>query len=175
MKLIQAMKKLKDLAVKAEDLRKKVGIYCADLTIETAQYPDQKRQVAEWIQAHHDILKEMLKLRFQIARTNLATQVTMEFAGKQAGIHATKTLAEWIHRRRDLAKFEMEMWSRLTDRNLKEQNVQTTPGGVVTEVRIRRYFDPAERDAMVEMFRQEPQVIDATLETVNAVTDLLEV
>lgn len=170
MKLIQAMKKLKDLAIKAEDLRKKVGLYCADLTIETAQYPDQKRQVAEWIQGHGDLLKEMLSLRYAIQKTNLTTSVTMELGGKSV----TKSLAEWIHRRRDLAKFEMEMWTRLTDRNLKEQNVQTTPGGVVTEVRIRRYFDPAERDQKIELYRAEPSVIDATLETVNAVTDLME-
>ena len=170
MKLIQAMKKLKDLATKAEDLRKKVGLYCADLTIETAQYPDQRRQIAEWIQGHGDILKEILKLRFAIQKTNLATAVTMELDGKQI----TKSIAEWIHRRRDLAKWEMEMWARLTDRNLKEQNVQTTPGGVVTEVRIRRYFEPAERDSKIEIYRAEPSVIDATLETVNAVTDLIE-
>jgi hypothetical protein len=170
MKLIQAMKKLKDLATKAEDLRKKVGLYCADLTIETPQYPDQKRQIAEWIQGHGDILKEILSLRFAVQKTNLATDVTMEIGGKQV----TKSIAEWIHRRRDLAKWDMEMWARLTDRNLKEQNVQTTPGGVVTEVRIRRYFDPAERDGKVELFRTEPSVIDATLETVNAVTDLID-
>jgi hypothetical protein len=170
MKLIQAMKKLKDLAVKAEDLRKKVGLYCSDLTIETAQYPDQKEQISLWIQSHGDILKEILRLRFQIQKTNIDTPVTIELGGVQV----TKSIAEWIHRRRDLAKFDMEMWARLTDRNLKEQNVQTTPGGVVTEVRIRRYFDTAARDAKIELYRSEPSVIDATLETVNAVTDLWE-
>lgn len=170
MKLIQAMKKLKDLGVKAEDLRKKVGACCADLTIETAQYPDQKGQIREWIQSHHDILKEILSLRERIQKTNLATSVTIELGGKQV----SKSIAAWIHRRRDLAKFEMEMWQRLTDRNLKEQNVQTTPGGPVTEVRIRRYFDAPERDAKIELYRVEPSVIDATLEVTNAVTDLLE-
>jgi hypothetical protein len=170
MKLIQAMKQIKNLAIKAEDLRKKVGNYSADLTIETAQYPDQRRQVSEWIQAHGDILKEILHLRFSIQKTNLATPVSIELGGK----HVTKTIAEWIHRRRDLAKFEMEMWTRLTDRNLKEQNIQTTPGGAITEVRIRRYYDPADRDTKIELYRSEPSVIDATLEVVNATTDLIE-
>lgn len=170
MKLIQAMKKLKDLAVKSEDLRKKVALNCADLTIETPQYPDQKAVIAGWIQAHSDILKETLKLRFAIQRTNLATPVTIELGGVQV----TKSIAEWIHRRRDLAKFEMEMWSRLGDKNLKEQNVQTTAGGIVTEVRIRRYFDTAQRDAKLDLFRTEPSIIDGALEVVNAVTDLIE-
>ena len=170
MKLIQGMKKIKDLATKAEDLRKKVSNNSADLTIETAQYPDQRRQVSEWIQAHSDILKEILHLRFSIQKTNLATPVSIELGGK----HITKSIAEWIHRRRDLAKFEMEMWSRLTDRSLKEQMVRTSPDGPVTEVKIRRYYDPAERDQKMELYRSEPSVIDATLEVVNATTDLIE-
>ena len=170
MKLIQAMKKLKDLNAKAEDYRTKVQQHAADLTIETPVYPDQRRQVAEWIQGHGDILKEILHLRVSIQRTNIATPVTIELDGK----HVTKSIAEWIHRRRDLAKLDMTMWQSLTDRNLKEQNLQTAPGGPVTEVRIRRYYEPAERDKKTEIYRTEPSVIDATLEVTNATTDLIE-
>jgi len=170
MKLIQAMKQLKDLAIKAEDLRGKVAKFCADLTMETPTYPDQRKQVSDWLQSHGDILKETLRLRVAIQRTNLATPVTIELDGKQV----TKCIAEWIHRRRDLAKLEMDSWSKLTDRNLKEQNVQTTPGGPVTEIRIRRHYDPAQRDAKMELYRSEPSVIDSTLEVVNATTELAE-
>lgn len=170
MKLIQAMKKLKDLNGKAEDLRSKVAQYCADLTMETPTYADQKGKVSEWIQAHSDVLKEILRLRVAIQRTNLATAVPIEIGGKVI----TKTIAEWVHRRRDLAKLEMDIWSKLGDRGLKEQNVQTTPGGPVTEIRIRRYFDPQERDRAKELYRTEPSVIDGTLEVVNATTDLIE-
>lgn len=170
MKIIQAMKKLKDLAVKATDLRGKVQQHSADLTMETPAYPDQRRQVAEWLQSHGDVLREILRLRVAIQRTNLHTEVTIELGGKQV----TKCIAEWIHRRRDLAKLDMDAWSKLTDRSLKEQNIQTTPGGPITEVRIRRHFDPAERDRNLELYRSEPSVIDGTLEVVNATTDLIE-
>lgn len=170
MKLIQAMKKLKDLNGKAEDLRTKVSQFCADLTMETPTYADQRSKVSEWIQAHSDVLKEILRLRVAIQRTNLATPVSIEIDGKTI----TKSLAEWVHRRRDLAKLEMDIWSKLGDRGLKEQNIQTTPGGPVTEIRIRRYFDPQERDRSKEIYRTEPSVIDGTLEVVNATTDLIE-
>jgi hypothetical protein len=170
MKIIQAMKQLKELTVKAEDLREKVGKFCADLTIETPTYPDQRATVMGWIQAHGDIVKRISELKLAIQRTNLATNVTIELDGKQV----TKPIAAWIHRRRDLATLEHAMWSKLSDRNLKEQNLQTAPGGAVTEVRIRRYFDPAERDSRRELYRSEPSTIDATLEVVNATTDLLE-
>lgn len=170
MKLIEGMKQLKDLAIKAEDLREKVKKFCADLSIETPTYPDQRATVAGWIQAHSGLVKRMGELRTAIQRTNLATMVTIEIDGKQV----TKPIAAWIHRRKDLAEMERAMWSALTDRNLKEQNLQTTQGGAVTEVRIRRYYDPAERDAMRELFRSEPPKIDGVLEVVNATTDLIE-
>lgn len=171
MKLIEAMKKLKDLNVKAEDLRKKVSMNCADLTIETPLYgADQKATVDGWIQAHSDLLKEILRLRLAIQRTNLSTSVVIQIDGKAV----SKSIAEWIHRRRDLAKLEMDMWAKLGDRGLKEQNLQTAPGGPVTEVRLRRYYDPAQRDAKLELYRSEPSIIDATLEVSNAVTDLIE-
>jgi hypothetical protein len=171
MKLIEAMKKLKDLNIKAEDLRKKVALNCADLSLETPLYgADQKATVDGWIQAHSDILQEILKLRVAIQRTNLATPVTIAVGGKQV----SKSIAEWIHRRRDLAKLDMDMWAKLGDRNLKEQNIQTAPGGPITEVRIRRYYDPALRDAKLELYRSEPSTIDATLEVTNAVTDLID-
>ena len=170
MKLIQAMKKIKDLQIKASDLRDKVKRYCANLDCETEVYPDQKKQVQEWIQSHSDILKEVLKLRTSIQKTNIQTNVTMEIDGKQV----TKSIAEWIHRKRDLAKYEQDMWSMLTDRNLKEGRISES-SGQVKDVKIRRYYDPAERDKKMELYRSEPSVVDSTLEVVNAVTDLIEV
>ena len=170
MKIIEAMRKLKNLNVKAEDLRSKIAQFCADLTIETPTYPDQRKQVSEWLQAHGDVLKEILHLRVAIQRTNLATNATVELDGKAV----TKTVAEWIHRRRDLAKLELDAWSKLTDRGLKEQNVQTSQGGAVTEVRIRRYYDPLERDRKRTLYQSEPSTIDGVLEIINATTDLTE-
>ena len=169
MKLIQAMKQIKDLQRKAEDLRTKVGQHCADLNFETPLYPDQKQQIREWIQAHSDLLKEILRLRVAIQKTNLETDVTIELDGKQV----TKSLAAWIHRRRDLAKLDADMWGKLGDRGLKEGSMQTTQG-VTTDVKIRRYFDPVERDKMLNAYRSEPLTIDSTLEVINAVTDLIE-
>ena len=169
MKIIEAMKELKRLNVKADDLRKKVAQYCADLDFETPAYPDQGRQVKEWIQSHSDTVKEMLRLRVAIQRTNIATQVAIGLGGKSV----TKTLAEWIHRRRDLAKMEQAMWQSLGDRGLKEGVAATTTGGT-REVKIRRYFDAQERDEKTALYRDEPSVIDGTLEVVNAVTDLIE-
>lgn len=170
MKLIQAMKQIKDLQRKAEDLRGKIGVHCAHLSYETPTYGDkQAQQVAEWLQAHADILKEILRLRVAVQKTNLVTQVTIELGGVQV----VKTLAEWIHRRRDLAKLDMDAWSKLTDRGLRE-GIGKNSLGELLEAKIVRNFDPAGRDRKLELYRSEPSIVDATLEVVNAVTDLAE-
>lgn len=172
MKLIVAMKLIKELQQKAEDLRRKVQQHCADADFETPVYPDQKRQVSEWIQSHSDILKEILGLRVKIQRTNILTEVEMELGEKRV----TKSIAEWIHRRRDLATTEMQMWTGLSDKGIKEGQClpSTTPGVPPTPVKLRRYYEPAERDKKIELYRTEPGVIDRTLEVVNATTDVIE-
>jgi hypothetical protein len=172
MKLIEAMKQIKELQIKASDLRQKVKAHCADLDYETPVYTDQARQIKEWIQSHSDVLKEVLRLRLRIQKTNLATDVTIRL-----GEHdVTKCIAAWIHRRRDLANDETTMWAGLTDKNLKEGQFlpSTTAGVTPSQVKLRRYYDPAERDKAIELYRNEPSVIDRTLEVVNAVTDVLD-
>jgi hypothetical protein len=169
-KIIEGMKQIKNLTKKAEDLRAKIKTHSADLSFETPVYPDQRQVVDSWLQSHGDVLKEIMALRFRIQRTNIVTQVAIQLGGKSV----TKSISEWIHRRRDLAKLELEAWSLLTDRGLKEQNLQTTKDGPVTEVRIRRYYDPVQRDSKRAELLAEPNTIDAALEIANATTDLVE-
>jgi hypothetical protein len=115
-------------------------------------------------------MKKILELRTSIQRTNLATTVPIELGGKTV----TKTIAEWIHRRRDLAKSELEMWGKLTDRNLKEGSIPSTMvGGEPKMVKLRRYYDPLERDKAVDLYRTEPGIIDRTLEVTNAISELV--
>jgi hypothetical protein len=170
MKIIEAMKLIKELAVKRDDLTNKVKTHCAYLSHETPLYKDQPAQVSEWLQSIGDICKKILELRLAIQRTNLHTEVTIELDGKPV----TKTIAEWIHRRRDLAGFELAAWSGLTDRGLREGRIPSSqPNGQPIEVKLIRCFDPLERDKKIELFRSEPSIIDRTLEVANATTDLI--
>lgn len=169
MKLIEALKKTKDLQRKAEDLRDLIKGNCARSTLESDRYPDQAKKVSGWLQAHSDILKEILSLRVAIQKTNLETEVLIEIGGKKI----TKSIAEWIHRRRDLSGLDMTAWSCLTDRNIKE-GTASGPSGDVIEIKIIRFFDPSERDTKRELYTSEPSIIDGRLEVVNATTDLLQ-
>lgn len=176
LKLIQAMKQKDDLLRKADDLKQKIAKYCVDLDFETPTYgtPDQQReQVKQWLQGHHDIIKEVERLRLAISKTNLATNVTIEIGGKQV----TKPITAWIMRRGvkgdGLSAQEQKAYGALTDKNLKDGTAKVTVGDTIA-VKVRRYYDPAERDAKLELYRSEPAVIDGTLEVTNAVTDLIE-
>lgn len=169
MKIIEALKQIKDLKRKAEDIRSKVKDNCALSTLDTPKYPDQKRQVSEWMQAHSDILKEISRLKIALQKTNLATKVAIELGGKQI----EKTIAEWVLRRRELAKEDLAMWGILSDRGIKE-GVGQAPGGQPLEIKIVRFYEPSERDVKKELYASEPSIIDGRLEVVNAITDLVE-
>jgi hypothetical protein len=169
MKLIEGLKGTKVLQQKANDLRDLVKAHCARSSLETDKYPNQKGRVAVWMQAHSDLMKEILRLRIAIQRTNLATSVTIELDDKVI----TKTIAEWIHRRRDLAQEEQSMWNCLTDRGIAEGIVKG-PTGDPVEIKIVRFFDPGERDNKRELYQSEPMIIDSRLEVVNATTDMIE-
>jgi hypothetical protein len=176
MKIVEAMKQKKELLRKADDLKLKVRDNCASFEHETPQYgSDQAKQIKSWMDAHHDLLEEILKLGLRIQRTNMQTQVTITLGGKDI----SQSIAAWILRRgqgkqmKGLSADDFAMWSMLTDRGLKESKEMLSTGQVL-EKKIKRWFDPAERDKMKEMYMSEPQLIDAKLEVVNATTELLE-
>jgi len=173
MKLIEAMKKCQLLQKKAEDLRNHVAKHCVDLDIETPVYgteQEQREQIRKWIQSHSDVLAEIETLKTSISRTNLATKVKIQLGEKAV----EKPITQWILRRRDLSKQEQVIWTKLTDRGLPEKQYLNQTTGQQREIKLRRYYDPKERDQKLDLFQSEPFLIDAALEVVNAVTDLIE-
>lgn len=169
MKIIEGLKKLKYLEEKKIDIAKKIKDHSAYLSYETPLYTNQTAKVKEWLQVYGDLLKEILRLRIAIQRTNLIVYVTIELNGK----HVEKSIAEWIHRRRDLAKEEELAWRCLTDRGLKENIIKQSTGETM-KVEIVRCYDPEIRDKNIELFSSEPSLIDAKLEITNAICDLIE-
>ncbi len=174
MKIIEGLKKVKDLQRKAEDIRSKVSQFCADIEIETPVYgtPEaQKEQIASWLQSHHDIIKEIEDLRIRIQRSNLFTEIPIEVTD---GMYVTKSIAAWIHRRKDLAGHEATCWKGLTNRNLQARPYKVTQISEDVKVaNVRKYYDQQERDKKVEEYTSEPARIDSALEVANATTELM--
>ena len=170
MRIIEAMKQIKDLIRKSEDLRSKIKTYHVDFEHESPTYPDQRGTVSGWLQSHRDLVKEISRLRFAIQRTNITTKVPIKLGENLV----VKTIAEWIHRRRDLATLEKSAWDALNDKGLPNVAQSKKTSGEVYEVKLRRHYDPQQRDHEREVLASEPLAIDAALEIVNAVTDLVE-
>lgn len=170
MKIIQAMKLVKANKEKIVELTARIKANSAHLSIEKPLYEDQGAKVREWTQACLDISRDNVELLTRIAKTNMATMVTIELVPSKV---ATKSIAEWVWRRREYAACDQLIWQAQGDRGLKEQRVQTSPDNV-TEITIVRYYDPSIRDAALDALRREPSLIDGQLEVTNAVTDLLK-
>ena len=170
MKLIEAMKRVKANKEKIGDLQTKIAGVSANTSVETPLYGDETSDLIKgWLQSCTDLSQENVRLLVSIARTNLVTPVAILLGDKSV----TKTIAEWVWRRREYAGLDLSSWLKLTDRGLREGSAQTSTG-VPLEIKLVRHYDPKQRDAMVAMFKSEPHEIDAALEVVNAITDLVE-
>jgi hypothetical protein len=169
MKIIEALKKIKDLKRKSDDLRVLIRDHSAISSVETPKYPDQKRQVELWMQSHNDILKEISRLKIGLAKTNLNTNVKIQFGDKTV----EKTILEWIIRRRELVPEELLAYKIQTDRNIKEGQMKIQSGDMV-DIKIQRFYDPKLREEKIMELTSEPYTIDGHLEIVNAITDLIE-
>ncbi len=168
MKIIEGLKKVKYLEKKADDIKRLIAHHCVDMDYESPVYPDQTKQVNEWIQGYEDLLKLISNIQYRIQKTNVMTVLKIELDGKVI----EKSIAGWILRRRKLSQMELSMYQAITDRNLQGGNVQFTSKTV--EAKVRRYYDPRVRDRKIALLTSEPFEIDAQLEIMNAVTDLLE-
>lgn len=169
MKIIEAMKRVKQNKEKITDLQTKISQISANLSHETPLYgTETPKKIQDWAQSCDDLTQENIKFLCSIAKTNLATDVTIEIGGKSV----TKKIAEWVWRRREYAAIDLKTWSVMTDRNLREGQMQTSTGQPLV-VTLVRHYDPNKRDEMISMYRNEPHQIDAALEVVNAVTDLV--
>lgn len=175
MKIIEALKTIKDLQRKASDIRIKIATFCADLETETPAYGTleiQTKQIAEWLQSHADILTQIETLRIAIQQTNLKTLVPIVLRDDKPAV--VKSIANWIHRRHDLASLSAQAWLGLTNRNIKPMNYKpSTTSDEVKTANVRKYYSQQTRDFMVELYTSEPSRIDSALEITNATTDLI--
>lgn len=180
MKLIEGLKQQKHIAKKIEDLQAKIRQHSAYASIERPVYRDEKdpdspaiqtQQINSWVQSCLDLVKYMVQLRLRIQYTNIVTLVTIQI-GQSRSI--TKTIAEWIHWRRELCDMMYRTHAQLTDKNIKEGQLKNSQGEIV-DIKIVRCYSPAQRDSTMAEYMDLKNSIDSTLEIVNATTDMVEI
>jgi len=177
MVLIEALKEQKYTLRKMEDLRKKISAHCADLDCMQPTYgsaEEQKKKIAEWLQSHNDLALKLTDLKKTILRTNLETLVEIQIGE----LKVKRSISEWIIRRREVIDFQLLAYNSLTDRNLSQQGLRTMgnaeEANKMKNARVRFYFNASDRDDMIELLKKEKEMVDKTLEIVNATTLLIE-
>jgi len=165
-----ALKQKKDLFLKASDLREKISALAAHMESEKSPlgYENPRNQIKLWLQQHKDIMTEIEKLTVAIQLTNCLTQVPILLNENTV----TKSITGWIVRRQKLAEHEQHAWVGLNTR-LKPVITPKEKEGKSEVINVVYNFDVKERDVNVSLFRFEPTLIDSTLETVNATTELM--
>jgi hypothetical protein len=176
MVIVEALKEVKHTLRQMEDLRKKIGTHCADLDCMAPTYgsaEEQKKKVSEWLQSHHDLALNLTELKKKIQATNLATQVSIKIGEDTV----TRSITEWVIRRREIIDLENLAYSSLTDRNLAEKGLRTMgnldEGKKIANSRVRFYFDATARDEKIDLLKTEKDSIDKTLEIINATTQII--
>ena len=178
MKLIEGLKAQKVIMRKIEDLQKKIQNHAAYSSLERPVYKDEsepdspKAQIAQidkWISSIRDLTKLMAITRLQVQFTNIVTTVTIDINGTKI----TKTIAEWIHWRREFSDIMYRTHQCLGDKGIREGIVNDSQG-TKHEVKIVRCYSPAQRDKNMADYRDMKFAIDSTLEIVNATTDMVE-
>lgn len=173
MKIIEALKTIKANKEKIGDLTRKIKENSAILSNQTSPYGGQKdatKVVSGWLDSVRQILRENEILTKRIHQTNNITEVSVTLAD---GTTVTKTIDEWLTRRKDGVAAHKVVYSALTDRGLREEFI-TQPNGERVPVTIVRHFDAAARDSVLSLLSDEVLRIDSALEIVNATTDLVE-
>lgn len=172
MKIIEGMKQIKANKEKIADLQKKIGTYCVHMSFETPLYGEETKSTVDgWIQSCLDLAQDNVSLLVRIAKTNGHTKVTIPLGENSV----TKSISEWIWRRREYAALDALTYSKLGDRGLQEGMTNpTSPGIAPTKMSIVRNYDPVIRDTKLAIYKSEPHLIDAALEVVNATTELME-
>lgn len=178
MKLIEAIKKIKEIDQQVNSVSQKLAENSADLEHHNPAYgsvEEQTKQIQAWLCQAHDLLELKENLKYRISKTNNATMVTITVGGKDI----TKSIAQWMTRRRETAIAEASVWTSLFQRPkmLRPESIECldAAGNPAKKIsNVRRYFNVKQADEKVQTFAQEPSMIDGKLEVVNAITELLD-
>jgi hypothetical protein len=171
MKLIEGMKKLRLIEKKMDQNAVRIGEYASSLSTEKPHFESedkQRKEVCSLIQANEDLVKEYLKLKLAIERTNLLTEVELE--------GNTYKISELLAIRRKLAHGMINTLNQLTDAagraKLSMYGSRIGSSGEKGPY-VVRFYDEKEKNEQLRKWQDLYEAIDIRLETINATTELV--
>lgn len=172
MKIIEALKRL---PVIEKRIGKQIGLiaqHSAIIDTGDTEYPfgtleEQTKEVASMVQSVNDLVKERAQLRKRLAMTNAT--VLVKIGDYQ------RTITEWIEYRQSGFGYVIQA---LQAQSIQEAENRVRNGQIAinTEKGFKtvRFYDELERNEGIEAVENLRDSIDAELEKINAITDLVE-
>lgn len=168
MKIIEALKKLRLIEKKMDGNNARITQYSSILSTERPIFETEAKQRAEvtsLLQANMDLLKEYLRLKCDIEKTNLTVEVKTSIG--------TYTIAELLILKRTLAQKARQTYEALQD-GAAMMRMRNAPSTGDKPVQLIRMYDETVKNAGIRSWMEFHYEIDGTLEVVNATTDLIE-
>ena len=169
MKIIDALKELPLIEKKVHKNAEQVEKYASYGSHVGAEFEDQAQQEKELkslLQSNKDLLERYRKLKLALSKTNNETVVTIN--------DKAMTITEWIIFRNKTSSLATSVYNRLTTRkaesDIRNTQVNLNEGQVVGIVKC---YQEKDKNNALEYVADLYSQIDATLERVNATTDLV--
>lgn len=168
MKIIEDLKRLKvvekRMASNALDITKYASILSNERPLFESE-DEQRRQVAQLIQANKDLLQESLKIKRRIEITNLFTQVEM------GGV--MYSISDLLAIKRSLAKRMLDTYDALNTKGT-DSRIRNLPQSGDVKVQVIRLFDEKAKNDGRRSWQDLVDNIDSRLEVINATADIIE-
>lgn len=169
MKLIGAMKRLRVIEKRMQSNCTSITTYASSVSTEKPLFETesvQKKEVSSLIQANGDLLKEYLCLKRKIEETNLRTIV--EIGGVDYAI------SDLLVIKRKLANNMVRTYRALNDEQGERRKGSAGAGPDGVRPHVVRFYDEKEKNEGLRKWQDLYDNIDSRLETINALTDLIE-
>lgn len=170
MKIIEALKELPLLEKRIQKQTAQIGKYASygshvGSAFETEA--KQRTELAALVQSNNDLVNRYLSLRKVLNKTNTEVLVTID--------KLTLSISEWIAFREKGGKMLIDTFQALTINN-GSNDIRTVQANLNegAQVGIVRCFDEKLKNVSINEYQEILDKIDATLEMVNATTDLVE-
>lgn len=173
MKLIEAMKRIKVIEKQIASNSGRISEYAAIVSTERPAFGTedaQRKEIRGLIQSSEDLLLEYLRLKSAVLKTNLVTTVAIQ--GRNYSV------ADLLVLRRGGAKLMKQTYASLSTQNADHRLGLVGRASVAQtgekSPHVERMYDEKEKHAGIQKWQDLEDEIEMRLETINAVTDLVE-
>lgn len=174
MMIIEGMKRLRVIKKRMISNIESINKYAAIVSNERPMFgseDEQKKEVKQIIQSNLDLLKEGLKLKKRVERTNL--QIVVEMDGEKY------TISDMLILKREYVQLIVQTYDALnTNQAQMKLNAMSRQHHVAGQqgesLRIDHMFDEKEKNKELRKWQDLYDNIDSRLEVINAITTLLD-